>query len=89
MFTAHCAALDPARLVRGLGRVVESRGVRIFERTRATEIEPGRVAAGSGELQAEIIVRATEAYTRTLIAAAFRREVLEPAVPTNARVQTS
>lgn len=30
-----------------------------------------------------------EAYTRTLIAAAFRREVLEPAVPTNARVQTS
>jgi microcin C transport system ATP-binding protein len=30
-----------------------------------------------------------EAYTRTLIAAAFRREVLEPSVPRNTQVETS
>jgi glycine/D-amino acid oxidase-like deaminating enzyme len=47
MYTPHCAALHPARLARGLARSVEQRGVRIFERTRVTEIEPGRVTTGA------------------------------------------
>ena len=42
-FTPHCAAVHPARLVRGLARVVEAAGVPIFERTPVRAIEPGRV----------------------------------------------
>ncbi len=44
-YTRHCARLHPAKLVRGLARVVEARGVRIVEGTRVTEITPGRVRA--------------------------------------------
>lgn len=65
-FTPHCAALNPARLVRGLADVVEGLGVRIFEKSPVTAIEPGRVITQSGELQARIAVRATEGYTRSL-----------------------
>ena len=42
-YTPHCARLQPARLVRGLARVVEARGVRIVEGTRAVDIAPRRV----------------------------------------------
>ena len=42
-YTPDCAALHPARLVRGLAEAVERRGVQIFERTRATSIAPGEV----------------------------------------------
>jgi glycine/D-amino acid oxidase-like deaminating enzyme len=66
IFTPHCAALHPARLVRGLADVVEGRGVRIFEATRALRIEPGRVVTHGGVVSARTILRATEAYTRTL-----------------------
>ncbi len=63
---AACAAIDPARLVRGLAEVVERRGVRIVERTAALEIEPGRVRTARGTVRADIVIRATEAYTRDL-----------------------
>jgi len=65
-FTPHCAAVNPARLARGLADVVEGLGVRIFERSPATAIEPGRVITASGDLRAQIVVRATEGYTRNL-----------------------
>jgi glycine/D-amino acid oxidase-like deaminating enzyme len=42
-YTPDCAALQPARLTRGLAEVLEARGVRIAERSRAVGIEPGRV----------------------------------------------
>lgn len=42
-FVPDCAALQPARLTRGLARVLEARGVRIAERSRVLTIEPGRV----------------------------------------------
>ena len=42
-YTPHCAALDPARLVRGLAEAVERRGVRIYEQTTATAVGPGQV----------------------------------------------
>ncbi|WP_225754084.1 FAD-binding oxidoreductase [Actinotalea sp. Marseille-Q4924] len=42
-YVPDCAALQPARLVRGLARVLEERGVRIVERSRVVGIEPGRV----------------------------------------------
>jgi len=65
-YTPHCAAIDPARLVRGLAQVVERRGVRIHEDTRVASIEPGVVRTERGDVRAERIVRATEAWTAQL-----------------------
>lgn len=65
-YTPHCAAVHPAKLVRGLARVVESRGVVIHEQTRVIAIEPGRAVTERGVVQADVVVRATEGYTATL-----------------------
>ena len=65
-YTPDCAAIHPARLVRGLAEAVERRGVTIHERTRATAIAPGRVVTDHGILRAENVIRATEGYTCTL-----------------------
>ena len=61
--TRHCAALDPARLVRGLAAAVEKRGVRIYEGTPVTSLESGRVHTPQGVVRAEHILLATEGYT--------------------------
>jgi glycine/D-amino acid oxidase-like deaminating enzyme len=66
LVTPHCAAIHPARLVRGLARTVEAGGVRIHEGTRVTDIEPHRVITDHGTVRAEYIVRATEGFTPTL-----------------------
>jgi glycine/D-amino acid oxidase-like deaminating enzyme len=65
-YTPDCAALDPARLVRGLARVVEGLGATIHERTRVIDVEPGRVVTSRGTVRAELVVRATEGYTADL-----------------------
>jgi glycine/D-amino acid oxidase-like deaminating enzyme len=65
-FTPHCAAVDPARLVRGLADVVERQGVSIYERTTVRAIAPGVVTTDRGTVRAGTVVRATEGYTRTL-----------------------
>ncbi len=72
-FTPHCAVVHPARLVRGLARVVEAAGVPIFERTPVREITPGRAETAAGTVRAEVVLRATEGYTPTL--AGLRRAV--------------
>ena len=41
-YTPDCAAVHPARLVRGLARAVERLGGRVFERTPVREIRPRR-----------------------------------------------
>ena len=66
IFYAPCAAVDPARLVRGLAEAVTRRGATIVERTAAIAIEPGRVLTDRGTVRADVVVRATEAYTRDL-----------------------
>ncbi len=72
IFTPHCAAIDPAKLVRGLARTVEALGVTIVEDTEVTSLASGIVTVGSGRsepdmvVRAHHIVRATEAYTRDL-----------------------
>lgn len=66
IFYEPCAALDPARLVRGLAEVVERRGVRIVEQTPATSLEKGRVTTSRGMVTAPVVIRALEAYTRDL-----------------------
>jgi glycine/D-amino acid oxidase-like deaminating enzyme len=65
-FTPHCAAIHPARLVRGLARVVEASGVPIFEQTPVHRIDPGRVQTGVGAVRADVVLRATEGYTARL-----------------------
>ena len=65
-FTPHGAAVDPARLARGLAEAVERLGVPIYERTPVTRIEPHLAATPLGDVRAEVVVRATEAFTPEL-----------------------
>jgi len=65
-YTPHCAAVDPARLVRGLAEAVERRGVTIYERTPVLAVGPGTVESSRGTVRAATVVRATEGYTATL-----------------------
>ena len=61
--TPHCAAIHPARLVRGLALAAERLGVTIYEGTAVTSIEPGLVRTTQGVVRAPYVVRATEGYT--------------------------
>jgi glycine/D-amino acid oxidase-like deaminating enzyme len=74
-WTPHCAALHPARLVRGLARAVERRGVVVHERTPATAVGAHRVVTPHGTVRAEHVVLATEGYTPTV---AGRRRAIVP-----------
>jgi glycine/D-amino acid oxidase-like deaminating enzyme len=66
VYTPHCAAIHPGRLVRGLARAVERLGVVIYERTRALSVRAGEVATDRGRVRAPVVVRATEGYTAGL-----------------------
>jgi glycine/D-amino acid oxidase-like deaminating enzyme len=65
-FTPHCAAINPAKLVRSLAYTVRDRGALFFEGTRALAIEPGHVHTSGGTVSAGFVVRATEGYTKDL-----------------------
>ena len=65
-YASHCAAIHPAKLVRGLARAVEARGVTIYEQTAVTGLSAGRVTTDRGTVTAESIVLATEGYTPDL-----------------------
>jgi glycine/D-amino acid oxidase-like deaminating enzyme len=71
---AHCAAVQPARLVLGLANAVRRLGVRIYENTAVTRIEPHRLLTPRGAVRADRVVRATEAYTASL--PGHRRDML-------------
>ncbi len=66
------ARVQPARLARGLADVVERLGGTIAEGTAVTSIVAGtatsrpRVVTDNGAVRADVVVRATEAYTRDL-----------------------
>jgi glycine/D-amino acid oxidase-like deaminating enzyme len=66
LFTPHCAAIHPAKLVRGLADLVERRGATIHEGTTVTAISPHRVDTRHGVVRADVVVRATEGYTPTI-----------------------
>ncbi|MFD6562804.1 NAD(P)/FAD-dependent oxidoreductase [Micromonospora profundi] len=65
-YTPHCAAVHPAKLVRGLARAVERLGVTIHEGTPVVAIRAGAAVTAFGTVRAPVVVRATEAYTSTL-----------------------
>jgi glycine/D-amino acid oxidase-like deaminating enzyme len=72
-YTPHCAAIHPARLVRGLALTVEKLGGIIYEGTPVTAIEPGVAQTARGNVRARHVIRATEAYSARL--PGYRRAV--------------
>jgi glycine/D-amino acid oxidase-like deaminating enzyme len=74
VYTPHCAAVHPARLVRGLGDTVRRQGVRIFELCPVLDLESGQVRTPHGTVRAGVVLRATEGYTDTL--ASQKRQLL-------------
>jgi glycine/D-amino acid oxidase-like deaminating enzyme len=66
VYTPHCAAIQPALLVRGLAEAVERKSVTIFESTPVTAISPHRVVTPHGTVRADVVVRATEGFTARL-----------------------
>ncbi|MCD0453693.1 FAD-binding oxidoreductase [Actinocorallia sp. API 0066] len=73
MYTPHCARVQPAKLVRGLARVVRDLGVELYEGTEVTALRPRSITSSAaaltpyGRVTAEYVIRATEGFT-----AAFR-----------------
>jgi glycine/D-amino acid oxidase-like deaminating enzyme len=61
-FTPDCARVHPAKLVRRIAEIVESRGARIVEGTTATSWKKGVVHTDRGDVHAQHIVNATEGY---------------------------
>ena len=66
VLSVHCAAIQPARLARGLAGAVQRLGVRLLERTPVWQVEPGRITTARGSVRATHVLRATEAYTASL-----------------------
>jgi len=73
VYSPHCAAIHPARLVRGLADAVERRGVTIYEGTPVRNISragplggANRLDTPGGRVRAGVVVRATEGYTAQL-----------------------
>ncbi|WP_167140363.1 FAD-binding oxidoreductase [Diaminobutyricimonas sp. TR449] len=62
LFNPDCARLHPAKLVRGLARVIEHRGATIYERTAVLGWTPGSVRTTHGTVTASQVVLATEGY---------------------------
>jgi glycine/D-amino acid oxidase-like deaminating enzyme len=63
------AAIQPARLARGLARAVERNGGTIYEQTRVTDFVEGlnpKLVTDRGEVRAKTIVLAGEAYLSAL-----------------------
>jgi glycine/D-amino acid oxidase-like deaminating enzyme len=64
--TSHGATLNPAKLARGMKKIVEGMGVEIRERSVVTRVVPGKthhVDTELGEVSAPVLVLATNAYS--------------------------
>jgi glycine/D-amino acid oxidase-like deaminating enzyme len=62
VFDPNCARLHPAKLVRGLARVVERLGGVIYEQTEVLDWEPHAVRTARGAVSAGHVIIATEGY---------------------------
>ncbi|MCQ8186939.1 NAD(P)/FAD-dependent oxidoreductase [Streptomyces rugosispiralis] len=63
LLTRTTVRVDPAKLLHGLAAVVEAKGVRIAEGTRATRIAPGAVTTSRGTVRATTVLTCLEAYS--------------------------
>lgn len=61
-FTPDCARVHPAKLVRRLAEIVESRGARIIEQTEVLSWSKGHVVTDRGTVTTSHIINATEGY---------------------------
>ncbi len=66
LYTPHCMAIHPAKLIRELATTVVARGVTLYEDSPAVSLTAGIVRTDHGSVQAPIVVRATEGYTATI-----------------------
>ena len=66
LYTPHCARAHPAKLVAGLAKAVERRGVRIYEHSPVLEITPHRAVTPFGDVRAKCVLRGTEGFTACL-----------------------
>jgi glycine/D-amino acid oxidase-like deaminating enzyme len=66
VFDPNCARVHPAKLVRGLARVVQTLGGTLYEQTEVTGWAPGVVNTRRGTVRAGEIVIALEGYGATL-----------------------
>ncbi|MGI9271331.1 MAG: NAD(P)/FAD-dependent oxidoreductase [Woeseiaceae bacterium] len=73
-FQNHVAAVNPAKLARGLAEAVERRGVKVYEQTTVTGVEPGRVQTSHGAVRASRIVLAMNAYKAKL--SSHKRDII-------------
>jgi glycine/D-amino acid oxidase-like deaminating enzyme len=65
-FDPACARLQPAKLVRSLAALVESRGAGVYERTEVLDWAPHSVRTDRGVVRASAVVVATEGFGATL-----------------------
>ena len=63
LFTPHCAALNPFKLTRALAEHLEHLGVQIFENSRVEEIHDKKIQVNGFDIDCQISIRATEAFT--------------------------
>ncbi|WP_148573285.1 NAD(P)/FAD-dependent oxidoreductase [Nocardioides caldifontis] len=73
LYAEACARIHPGKLVRQLADLVESRGVRIFERTRITDVEEGVARSHHLRVQAGSTLICTEGFSGPLLG---RRNVI-------------
>ena len=69
LVTSHGATLNPAKLARGMKKIVEDMGVEIRERSVVTRVIPGRihhVDTELGDVKTPVIVLATNAYSHKI-----------------------
>lgn len=66
IFASHVATIHPAKLVRGLARVVEAMGVRIYENSAVTHWQSGSLRTAKASVRASWVVPAVEGYANTL-----------------------
>lgn len=67
--------VDPIRLVEKLRRDVEARGGRVYERSPVTRVDGATVHAGEGQLTADRVVLATDAWSRDLFPELLHRYI--------------
>ncbi len=73
-FNANIAAVNPAKLARGVADAAERRGAAIYEQTTALSVEPGCVRTSHGTVRAQRIVLGLDGYVTQL--PGYRRNVL-------------
>ena len=63
---SHCAAIQPARLARGLADTVERMGVRLYEQSPVLDIAGGELKTADATVRPGTTILATEGYSSNL-----------------------